>query len=220
MATPAAGQAGGSGATILKASIGGGSIALSAAFRVSAAAGRVARPIGRSLMSPPGVPRALTPEMTVRRLAVRGDEVIQGAGAVLDRASRELLPTLMDALLDRIDLTELVLQRVDLDRVLASADLDAAIARVDVEALAARLDVTALAARLDPVAIASIIIEAIDLTEILRTSTGSVAAVAVRGARAQGSGAYVQVQRVVDWVPLPRREATPEPDTTDTAEAE
>lgn len=127
---------------------------------------------------------------------------------VLDRID---LVRIVDAVLDRIDLTELVLQRVDLDRIIAAADLDAAADRLDVDAVASRLDVNAVAARLDPEAMADFITEAINLPEIIRTSTGSVASGAVRGARLQGTEAYGQAQRVVGRVPLLHREPEPGP---------
>ena len=52
-------------------------------------------------------------------------------------------------ILDRIDLNELIEQRVDLDRIAADLDLDAVTARLDLDAIAAGLDVDAVAARLD-----------------------------------------------------------------------
>ena len=107
-----------------------------------------------------------------------------------------VLVRIIDAVLDRIDLTKLVLQHVDLDRIIAAADLDAAAARLDVDAVAARLDVNAVVARLDPVAMTESIAEAIELHEIIKT-TGSVATGAVRGARVQSTETYGQAKRVV-----------------------
>jgi hypothetical protein len=193
-------------------------------------------------MHPPVLPPSLTPEVVIRHLSMRGNDVLEAAEGALDVVSRELVPTatdavlervdvtdlvlkqvdlvrIVDAVLDRIDLTELVLQRVDLDRLIAAADLDAAAARLDVDAVAqrldvdavaARLDVNAVAARLNPAAVGDFLVEAIDLPEIIRTSTGSVAAGAVHEARVHGTEAYGQAKRVVGRVPLLHREPEPE----------
>ena len=48
------------------------------------------------------------------------------------------------AVLDRLDLTELVRERVDLDALVAGVDLNAAAARLDVAAVLDRLDLTTL----------------------------------------------------------------------------
>jgi hypothetical protein len=191
----------------------------SGALDVAAATGRLAAPLARFLLAPPMLPHAVAPIRAVERLAARGERVSQALGEEANAMSQRVVPALTDevvqrmdltevvlrrvdlgrivlAVLDRIDLTELVLQRVDLDRVIAAADLDAA---------AARLDVDAIAARLDLVGVAEYIIDAVDLPEIIRTSTGSVATEAVRGARMQGIDADEQLQRVVDRVLLRRR---------------
>jgi hypothetical protein len=69
-----------------------------------------------------------------------------------------------------------------------------------------------LVARLDVVALAGSLIDAADVSQAIRASTGSLASGAVRGARVQGAQTYGQVQRVVDRVPLLRREQEPEAD--------
>ncbi len=48
------------------------------------------------------------------------------------------------AVLDRLDLTELVRERVDLDALVAGVDLDAAAAHLDIKAVLDRLDLTEL----------------------------------------------------------------------------
>ena len=192
-------------ATVLKASIGGGAVALYAAQWLTESAGRVVRPlggvvkpIGRSLMLPPVLPPSMTPEMVIRHLVVRGNHVLAAAEGALDVVSRELVPTATEAVLERVDVTDLVLKQVDLvrivdavlDRIIAASDLDAAAARLDVDAVAQRLDVDAVEARLD---------------------VNAVAAGAVHGVRVQGTDAYGQAQRVVGRVPFLRREPELEP---------
>jgi hypothetical protein len=82
----------------------------------------------------------------------------------------------IDAVLRRLDLNEIVRQRVDLDGLVATVDLDAA---------AARLDISAVIDRVDVVGLATDVIAEIDLPEIIRESTGSMASDTLRGVRMQ-----------------------------------
>lgn len=66
-------------------------------------------------------------------------------GAVLDR----LLPVVVEEALRRVDLTEVVLRHVDLDKVVAEVDVDAVVRRVDVEQVLDRVDVDEVVARAD-----------------------------------------------------------------------
>jgi hypothetical protein len=152
----------------------------------------------------------------------------------VDAVARRLDVT---ALLDRLDLTDVVLSRVDLQRVvrevltrldgatlaevLVLVDVDAVAARLDVDAVAQRLDVEAVLDRLDLtstvldrvdlgvvvdaalakvdlVGLAEQVIDGVDLPEIIRESTGSMASDTVRGVRMQGIGADEAVGRAVD----------------------
>ena len=79
----------------------------------------------------------------------------------------------------------MVLDRVDLGRVIASA-----LEQVDLTATV--MD------DVDLVQVAEYVVTAIDLPEIIRESTGSVASEAVRGLRVQGVDADVAVARAVD----------------------
>jgi len=117
------------------------------------------------------------------------------------------------AVVNRIDLTALVRERVDLDAIVGGVDLDAIASRLDVDAVAARLDVEAVLNRLDLGAIAEEVLAAIDLPEIIRESTGSMASETVRGARMQGIVADEAVGRAVDRLLLRRgRRRTQAPD--------
>lgn len=139
--------------------------------------------------------------------------------------------------LDRMDLTDVVLSRVDLQRVvrevltrldeatlakvLVLVDVDAVAARLDVDAVAGRLNVEAVLDRLnltstvlervdlgvvvdaalakvDLIGLAEQVIEGVNLPEIIRESTGSMASDTVRGARMQGIEADEAVGRAVD----------------------
>jgi hypothetical protein len=124
-------------------------------------------------------------------------------------AARDALRRAAEAALTALDVTRLVLAHVDLDAlaagidvdaVVARADLDAAVARVDVDAVVARVDVDALLARLDLVTLTRSVLEAIDLPQILRESSGAVSSQAARVVRTDGMHADDSVSRWVDRV--------------------
>jgi hypothetical protein len=140
----------------------------------------------------------------------------------------------IEAVLDRMDLTQTVVDRVDLDvvvsRALAGLDeesLAALLEKVDVNSIARRLDIDAVLDRMDLtttvlkrvdlvrvvdavldqmdlIALANEIIEGVDLPEIIRDSTGSMASETVKGVRMQGIGADQAVDRAIDRLLLRR----------------
>jgi hypothetical protein len=120
---------------------------------------------------------ALAAKVDVDAVAKRLD-----VDVVLDRmdltaivVNRVDLVTVVDAVLDRMDLTDLVLKRVDLVKV-----------------------VDAVLDQMDLIALANEIIDGVDLPEIIRESTGSMASETVQGVRMQGIGADQAVGRAVD----------------------
>lgn len=147
------------------------------------------------------VVRRVDVDAVVDRVAV--DSVVDrvDVGAVVRRVD-------VDSVLDRIDLTAVVLGRVDLDAV-----LDAVLNRIDLTSVVLeRVDLDALVqavlARIDLVALAEEVIDAVDLPEIIRESTGSMASDTVRGARMQGIAADEAVGRAVDRLLLRRGRRT------------
>jgi hypothetical protein len=100
----------------------------------------------------------------------------EAAAALIDDA----VPRIVAGVVDRIDLTRLIIDHVDLDEVLRSIDVDEIAERFPVEDLAERIDVRELAGRVDleyllqRVDLAGItlrVIEQIDLPAIIRGST-------------------------------------------------
>src|SRR4051812_20681094 len=118
-------------------------------------------PAGRALpivRAAAGIGAASAPRAVVS--AVR-DQQRQGRRAreQLRMQTEELLraavPVILDFVLDQVDLTALVLRRVDLDAVAARLDLDAAAARLDIDKILDRIDFDAVVAQrvdLDPIA--------------------------------------------------------------------
>jgi hypothetical protein len=128
------------------------------------------------------VPQALLgapPARWTTVLAARG----RSRRATLRARANELVdlvvPPLLGTVLDRIDLTALVAERVDIDALVATVDIDAIVARIDLVGLTEH------------------VIDEIDLTEIIRESTGSVATEGVRDVRMHGIAADEAVSRAL-----------------------
>ena len=120
-----------------------------------------------------------------------------------------LVPALVDAVVDHLDLTALVADRVDLDAVVDRVDLERAIdrisideiaAKLDVDAVAARLDIQAIVDRMDVVGIAQGVIDELDIPELIRESTGAMSAETIDTIRLRGMDADRFVTRLVDRV--------------------
>ena len=151
-----------------------------------------------------------------------------------------LVPSVVSAILSRLDLTAVVTDQVDLDAVVRDVDvdavaarldidaviermdltalvrervdLDAIVAEVDIDAVAARLDIDAVIDRVDLVGLAQEVMDALDLPAIIRGSTASVASESVQDVRLQTIAADEVVTRVVDRLLLRRRHHPPIPD--------
>jgi hypothetical protein len=106
----------------------------------------------------------------------------QAAATVVNAALDRAVPLLVNAVLDRVDLTQLVLDRVDIDRIVARADLEEIIDRIPLLQLA------------------DYIVEEIDLPSLIRESTGGIAVDAVDVLRMQSFGADRTVSRLMDAI--------------------
>lgn len=123
----------------------------------------------------------------------------------------------LDAAVERVDVDE-VARRLDVEAVVSRVDLDAAARRLDLEAVLDRIDLTstvvrrvdldvvvrAILDRLDLIALAEEVIDGVDLPEIIRESTGTMASDTVQGVRMQGIVADEAVGRAVDRLLLRR----------------
>jgi len=175
--------------------VGGGAVASEVAGRVAGRLAAAGRSIGGGVLGLPLVEERLAPRRALSRLAERGRQERAAATADLQHLVAALVPAVTAAVLDRIDLTAVVRDRVALDALVAEVDVDAVagridvdavVARVDVDTIANRVDLDAIVDRLDLVGLANRVIDGIDLPEIIRESTGSVTGDLVRGVRMQG----------------------------------
>ena len=114
----------------------------------------------------------------------------------------------IDAIARQVDIDAIVSQ-VDIDAIAKRIDVDAIVERIDVDAIVSRVDIDAIVRRLDLVALAEEVVNGIDLPEIIRESTGSMASDVVRDARMQSIDADVAIARVVDRIIRRRRADAP-----------
>lgn len=199
---------------------------------------RVGSPIAGLMLRPPVLARRHWPQTRLLAMADRGRKIRERAEGQATARLGVLVPVVVDAVLDRVDLTQIVLARVGVDRVVGSVDLDAIVDRlpidrilsrldfdaivasvdiepivdrVDVDAVASRLDLAAIVERLDILGIAREVIDGIDLPEIIRESSGAMASETVVGVRMRGIEADERISRIVDRVMLRRkaRDAVP-----------
>jgi hypothetical protein len=115
------------------------------------------------------------------------------------RAVRALIAALATSVLDEIDLDEVV-ARVDVDAIAQRIDLDAIVARIDLEALVARVDIDAILARVDLPGLTEQVIDEVDLGEIIRESSSTMASETVDALRVQGMRVDGLVSRIVDRI--------------------
>jgi hypothetical protein len=120
------------------------------ASRQAASRGRfVLRPVSAAARAPFRLGRRLIGDTRTGELKARGRSERVRAAAALSRLIDQLLPRVAEAVLARVDATELVLRHVDLDTIIEHVQLDAVVARVDLQAVIDRVDVDAIVARAD-----------------------------------------------------------------------
>ena len=101
----------------------------------------------------------------------------------------------------RIDLDEIVL-RIDVDAIAERIDLNAIVSRIDLDAIVARVDLDAILARVDLPGLTEQVIDEVDLGEIIRESSSTMASETVDALRVQGMRVDGLVSRIVDRVLL------------------
>jgi hypothetical protein len=120
------------------------------------------------------------PSQRLRELAETGFQQRQRAVAELVRLFRQMVPVVVSEILDQLD----------------------------IDSVAARVDIEAIVRRLDLVDLAQYVVAEIDLSDIIRESTSSVASEAVRDVRIRTIEADQVVSRWVGRTLHPRRPRT------------
>lgn len=165
---------------------------------------------------PPLIPEALSLGGLLDRFAVRGRDLREAATGDLSHATSDtldavvpdLVPTMVSQVVDRIDVTSLVLDVVDVDRIVRTAldgmDLtDVVLTRVDLERIVNQaldgMDLTEIVrSRVDMAGLAQEVIDEVDLPEIIRDSTTGVAADVVNQGRLVALSGDEFVNQLVD----------------------
>jgi hypothetical protein len=125
----------------------------------------------------------------------------QRAQEVAAKAVRALIAALAAAVLDEIDLDQVV-ARVDLDRIVDRVDPNQIAARIDPDAIVGRVDLDAVLARIDLPGLTEQLIDEVDLGEIIRESSSTMASESVDALRVQGMRVDGLVSRIVDRILL------------------
>src|SRR6478609_1591757 len=84
-------------------------------------------------------------------------------GRRVEVTAQRVAAAVVEAVLDVVDLTDIVVDHVDLDAVVSTVDLDRAVSRVDIDAIVARVDIDAIVSRVDVDAI----VERLDIDGIV-----------------------------------------------------
>lgn len=116
----------------------------------------------------------------------------------------------LDRIVDRINLNQIaaridvaeIVDRVDVDAIAERIDLDAIAGRIDLDAIVARVDIDAILARVDLPGLTEQVIDEVDLGEIIRESTSTMASETVDALRVQGMRVDGLVSRIVDRILL------------------
>jgi hypothetical protein len=142
--------------------------------------------------------------------AARGLAEQRRAQEAAARVVRALIAALVAAVLDEVDLDQIVARvdlnqiaaRIDLDEVVDRVDVDAIASRIDLDAIVARVDIDAILARVDLAALTEQVIDEVDLGEIIRESSSTMASETVDALRVQGMRVDGLVSRIVDRILL------------------
>jgi hypothetical protein len=119
----------------------------------------------------------------VERLPIVGSWVSRGVSELMVRGEAlvtAIAVAVVERVLDQIDLTALVRERVDIDAIVADVDIDAIINRIDL------------------IGLSNTVIDGVDLPTIIRESTSSVTAEVMTDVRSQGERADDIVSGIVD----------------------
>jgi hypothetical protein len=150
-----------------------------------------------------------------RSIAAHGRSTWTRAHATGDEEVAAAVRTIVEAVMDRLDLMEVVREHLDIDAVAADLDLDRVVARLDidavtdrvnVDAIAARIDIEALIDRIDMAALIGDVLDEIDLPELIRETTADTYSDEIRSLRLRSVDADRAVQRAVDRVLGRKRE--------------
>jgi hypothetical protein len=114
----------------------------------------------------------------------------------------------LDAIVERIDVgaivervdVDAIVEQVDVDAIAGRIDLDAVASRIDLDAIVARVDLDAIVSRIDIAGLTEQVIDEVDLGEIIRESSSTMATETVDALRVQGMRVDGLVSRIADRI--------------------
>src|SRR5512132_2404757 len=158
--------------------------------------------------------RGLAEQRRVQAAAVQGVRTLIAAlvTAVLDEINLDEVVARvdLDRVVARIDLNQIaaridldaIVERIDVGAIVERVDVGAIVEQVDVDAIAGRIDLDAVASRIDLAGLTEQVIDEVDLGEIIRESSSTMASETVDALRVQGMRVDGLVSRIVDRVLL------------------
>jgi hypothetical protein len=175
---------------VVDVAISAGLTAAGMVARSATTAYRLVQPFATLVLQPPVLPERYWPQRGIDQLADRGERArrqgVRQAWALLD----DIVPFVVDAILDRIDLTQIVIDRVkvtrivdevdiagivghlDFDSIIESVPIDHILELVDINGVVARVNLDQIMARVDVNAVVS----TVDIQAIIsRVDLGSIA---------------------------------------------
>ena len=162
---PAVPQLGPEARLALDVALGVAGVTVGAAVVAVRTVHRVTAPVTRLLWRPPLLPTRYHPATIVGGLARSGSVDREELGRQVEDLLDGWVPVIVAMVVERLDLTRLVEDNVDLDQIVSTVDLDAAVARVDLDAIVATVDLDAAVALVDIEAV----IDRVDLDAIVAT---------------------------------------------------
>ena len=150
---------------------------------------RVAAPFARLVTRPPVVPQKHWPQSYLRSMADQGRLVRERREQQVLAQLKIVVPAIVGAVVDWIDLNQLVIEKVDFEKVIAAVDFEKVIAAIDVGQIVKTLDIDSIARE---------ILVNLDVPELIRESSGAMASETVVGVRMRGMEADERVANLVD----------------------
>jgi hypothetical protein len=162
-------------------------------------AGLMARPVVRVVASPPGLPHRYHPATHIDALAAEGRVTREQITRASTDVIAAVLPTVVDQVLDQVDLTTMVVEHVDVAKIVESIDIGAIVKNIDIESIVGEMDLGGIANQ---------VIEEVDLPGLIRESSGAMASDSIIAIRTQSIGADELVNRVMDRILMRRGDRT------------
>jgi hypothetical protein len=113
--------------------------------------------------------------------------------------TRALVGSVVAAVLAEVDL-DAVVARVDLDQIVDRLDMDRIVDRLDMDAIVARVDVDAILDRVDLAAVTERVMDEVDVGELIRESSSTMASETADALRVQGMQADRALSRLMDRI--------------------